>query len=256
MTHRGVQGPGYVVTKFCLSTATPMFKFCNDQPFRLVLDNNGRHRFGGPAIHSGIVPPGADVPVQLVLSLDLTDPLVPIDNERGLSQLPLYYPFKYGMGGPEIQYAVRSDTEIEILYISANADDINEQYLQVKDLPQAMFEIVPLTYEQARILGFLSSDGFFQPNRDDLAILDELDLDNLIRVGNRRNLITNAPDIICRNPTCEYHDCRIYFQTIALVPPIPVDGDDDFWYEFQCGVTFCFGFCYHCGTIIAFNVAD
>lgn len=219
-------------------------------------------------MHEGVVPPGTTVPLQLVLSLDLTDSICPIQDRRGITTLPLYYPFKYGTGGPEIQYAVRSNSEIEILHLSSPAPDADDsQYLQVNQLPRTSFELLPLTYEEARILAFLSDRGYFpailetegqfKPSSEDRRIIDHLDLRNLIRVGNQLARIPNMGDIICRNPSCKCFNGRVYFRPIATVPPIPVDGSDDFWHEFQGGyVRFCFGLCYFCNTVIAFNVAD
>jgi len=68
----------------------------------LIAAEDGRHSFGGPAAHSGVIPTGTDVGIQLVISFDLSDPLIPIENEIGATKLPLYYPFKYGWGGPDI----------------------------------------------------------------------------------------------------------------------------------------------------------
>jgi hypothetical protein len=136
-------------------------------------------------------------------------------------------------------------------------DAKKRQYLQVDDLPGERMRLKPLTYQQARILSFMASDGHFQPNAEDKKILRRLDVSNLIEIGGRHDHIVNAPDVICRNPSCEFSGCRVYFDVIALVPPIPINDEDDFWYEFQGGgVTFCFGLCRYCGTVIAFNVAS
>jgi hypothetical protein len=239
----------------------------SDCPCRLILNRRGSHKFGGPVRHDGAVPRGADVPLQLVLSLDLTDPNCPITSQCAIRRLPLYYPFKYGTGGSEIQCAVRSDSQIEILFLSETApDDSDQQYLRVDQLPEASFDPAPLTYEEARILAFLSNDGFFphlirlqrhfEPNRRDRKLIEKLDLKNLTRIGRQCADIPNAPDAICRNPECERFNSCAYFKPIATIPPIPVNGKRDFWYEFQGGVLFCFGLCYFCGTVIAFNVAD
>jgi hypothetical protein len=136
-------------------------------------------------------------------------------------------------------------------------DKPEKQYLQVDELPSMLLNLIPLTYEQARILAFQLGDSYFRPNKEDKAILKELDEGNLIRIGGRRDYIANSGDIICRNKGCEYYKSRAYFRMIAMLPPISVNGDDEFWYEFQGGgCYFCFGFCLHCGTVIAFNVAD
>jgi hypothetical protein len=249
-----------------MSESEPAFER-GDCPCRLIPSRRGRHRFGGPPLHKGVIPKGTDVPLQLVLSLDLTDPSCPITNKFGIKTLPLYYPFKYGIGGSEIQYAVRSDSEIEVLYLSpSEPDSTDRQYLQVDHLPESSFELVPLAYEEARILAFLESEAFFphrlrirghyEPSRADRKAIKKLDLEHLIRIGNQCSGIPNAPDPICRNPECERHESLAYFQAIATVPPIPVNGEDDFWYQFRGGdVRFSFGLCYFCGTIISFNVA-
>ena len=235
----------------------PKIRRKSEQPYRLVPAKRGRHLFGGECRFAGTTPAGSDVPVQQLLLLDLRDPEIPFSAEPTISTLPLLYPFKYGSGGPEIQYAIRSPDEIEIIHLSdPNPDDAEWQYLQVDNLPKQPLDLVPLTYEEARCLAFIREDGFFQPNRRDLKLLNKLDLNNLIKLGGRRNHISNAPDIICRNSKCDRNGKRTVFQFLAMVPPIPVNGNDEFWYEFQGGhVDFCFGICYYCGTVIAFNVA-
>lgn len=236
----------------------PHAKFAkhSEQPFRLVPEDSGVHMFGGRCHFSGIVPEGG-VPVQQLLLIDLNDANVPFRAEPRARYLPLLYPFKYGMGGPTIQYSIVSDSEVEILYLSDPAPDEPErQYLQVEDLPERPLALRALSYEEARCLAFMRNDGYFQPNVGDNRVLDSLDRNHLINFGGRRNHIVNAPDIICRNLTCELHGQRTRFDFIADVPPIPVNGSDDFWYEFQGGyVDFCFVLCRYCGTIIAFNVA-
>lgn len=234
------------------------YRRTNERPFRLVAAKEGMHAFGGKCEFSGIVPKDCDVPIQQLLLIDLRDPDVPFAADSPINYLPILYPFKYGCGGPEIQYAVISDTEIEILYLSDPTPDEPEwQYIQVAELPKQPLAIEALTYEEARCLTFMREDGYFQPNTSDLKILKRLGLNSVITFGGRRNYIENAPKICCRNPTCQQHGEPTYFKLIATVPPIAVNGQDDFWYEFQGGgVDFCFGICHYCGTIIGFNVAD
>ena len=225
-------------------------------PYRLKASGSGPHKFGGPTKHAGSTPHGTDVPLQLVLSLDLTDPNWPIEQEFGVKSLPLYYPFKYGSGGSEIQYALRSDGEIEILHLShSKPDDDDSQYLKVNELPRESFALEPLTYEQARALAFALTYGDLYLNEEDRLTLDRIDLKNLILVENAQRT-PSGPEIICRNRNCEHYGRRVNRNIFVTVPPISVDGSDDFWYEFQGGdVHFCFGFTYCCGSIIAFNVA-
>ena len=234
------------------------FSIANRQPFRLVADSNGRHHFGGAVDIAGLTPTGATVPVQHVISFDLGDARIPIENGIGAQRLPLFYPFKYGCGGPDMQYDVRSDNEISILHMSdPEPDEPDGQYLQVDTLPNETFRIEPFTYEEARILGFFAADAHFQPNDADNAILDALDINHLAKVGGYHPHITNVPDLVCKNPDCECNGSKLYFDLLLRLPPIPIRGDDEFWYEFQgAHMSFCFGLCRCCGTVIAFNVCS
>lgn len=230
----------------------------NERPCRLVPAEQGAHQFGGVCNFSGLTPAGSEVLVQQLLLLDLSDPDMPFTCDPPINSLPLLYPFKYGFGGPEMQYSVVSDTEVEILYLSdPEPDDPEGQYLQVETLPVQPLELRALTYEEARLLAFQREDGYFQSNSADRSLLKELDTKNLIALGGRRNYIENAPDIICRNPRCDCNGRRTHFHFLASVPPIPVQNQDEFWYEFQGAyVDFCFVLCSRCGTVITFNVAD
>ena len=240
-----------------MPNSTQNLTLTNEQPFRLMLDGDGIHRFGGTSDVRGAIPHGSTVPLQLVLELDLTDERLPIAADRPLRKLPLLYPFKYGCGGPEVQYSVIADDEIQILHMSdLEPDDPDEQYLQVDELPQVTLKCEPLAYEQARIVYFMDYDGHFQPNDSDRQILSELNDPFYIPLGGRRQYIANAGDIICRNPECEFHDRGVYFKYLAMVPAIPVNGDTSFWCEFEGDVHFCFVLCYYCGTVIAFNVCS
>ena len=229
----------------------------NERPFRLVTTRRGGNGVGGSCAFTGVIPKNSKVPVQQLLLIDLRDPNVPLECEGAIDYLPILYPFKYGGGGAEIQYSVAPDSKVRLIYLSDPEPDAPDwQYLQVDELPEQPLKLQPLTYDEARCLTFLRYDGHFQPNRTDLAILEKLDVNNLISFGGRRSHIPNAPDIHCRNPKCERRDQRTYFEFITSVPPIPVKGIDDFWYEFQGAyVNFCFGLCHYCGTVIGFNVA-
>lgn len=235
----------------------PPFNFADDRPCRLRLGQTGPHRFGGPPAHRGVSPLNADTPLHLLFLFDLTDANCPFKSEGTIRYLPLYYPLKYGYGGPEVQYAVLSDSEIKILYLSDNAPDPEgEQYVRVAELPSCPAEIVPLRYEEARIL-LAFAGGYIQPNAEDMGVLNELQREHpAILVGGRQRLPLNAADVICRNPQCKFFERRVWVDVIAGIPPVPVNGADDFWYEYQSGdLDFYFCICTYCGTIIAFNVA-
>jgi hypothetical protein len=233
------------------------FALRDDRPCRLRLGADGRHRFGGPPAHRGVTPASTATPLHLILLLDLDDSNCPIKSDGTIRYLPLYQPLKYGYGGPQIQYAVISDNEIKILYISDEFPDAKEsQYVRVPELPTSLAQIVPLRYEEARILEF--AGGYFQPNDDDSAILKELERDHaLILIGGHRRPPVNAGDVICRNPKCQFLGRRVWVDQIASIPPVPVNGVTDFWFEYNSAdVEFYFWLCRYCGTIISFNVAS
>ncbi len=234
----------------------PSFALEDGRPCRLRLASAGPHRFGGPPAHRGATPRGTRTPLHLLLLLDLADPSCPVRSDGAVRHLPLYYPLKFGFGGPTVQYAVTSDEEIDILHLSDEfPDPEDEQYVRVTELPSSPAEIVPLRYEEARIISF--AGGHFQPSAEDRAILDELNREHdLILIGGGRRLPVNAGDVICRNRKCQFFERRVWFEVIASVPPVPVRGSDEFWHEYQGGqVEFYFGLCRYCGTVIAFNVA-
>ena len=228
------------------------------QPFRLVADSDGPHIFGGRSLHEGIIPTGSDVPIQLVLTLDLLDTNIPLQFDASIKTLPLLYPFKYGCGGPEIQYSVRSESQIKIHFMSdPKPDDVGAQYVEVSELPKCAFRLEPFAYEEARILGFMNADAFFQPNESDRMILNHLDTANLISIGGYHPHIWDSMNTTCHNPQCQFFNERVNFETIALLPPISVCGDDVFWYEFQGAyMKFCFGLCRYCGAVFGTNISS
>jgi hypothetical protein len=233
------------------------FMLKDGRPCRLRLGPAGPHRFGGPSVHRGVTPTNTDTPLHTILLLDLADGICPIESDGTTRYLPLYYPLKYGCGGPAIQYAVLSDDEIKILYMSDELpDDEETQYVWLPELPASSAEILPLRYEEARILAF--AGGYFQPNTDDRAILSELEREHpVILIGGNRRLPVNAGDVICRNPECQFFNRRVWFDVIASIPPVPVNGTEDFWHEYEgARMEFYFGLCSYCKTVISFNVAS
>lgn len=195
------------------------FKLKDGRPCRMRLGLPGPHRLDGPP-HRGVVPPHTDTALHLLLLLDLANDACPFECEGTTRYLPLYYPLKYGSGGPSIQYAVVSDGDIKILYMSDDAPDAeDEQYVRLAQLPSASAQILPLSYEEARVLAF--AGAYFQPNADDRAILNALTREHpLVLIGGGRRLPLNAGDVICRNPECEFFNRRVWFDVIAAIPPI------------------------------------
>jgi hypothetical protein len=172
------------------------FALKDGRPYRLRLAAAGPHCFGGKPFHQGVIPPGTDTPLHLLLTLDLSDEHCPIKGDGSVRCLPLYYPLKYGWGGAEVQYDVVSDSEIKLLHMSnEKPDSIADQYVQVAELPSSPAELVPLTYEEARIVAF-KGGGYFQPNEADRALLEELNRPHwMIRIGGSKRLPVNAGDM-------------------------------------------------------------
>ncbi len=235
-------------------------------PSRLVLTKSGRHSFGGPATHDGATPNRSKTPLHLMLTLSLADSNCPVQSSQRITRLPLYYPLKYGIGGGAVQYEVLSDSQINILYIDPRrADSPDIEYIHVDSLPPSNAQLIPFTYEQERALLQLQF-GFHPVNAQDLKALDALDYNDMIQIGPNPTIGNgNEGDIFCRNPRCGRYRKRIAFQPVATVPPIPVGGTSEFWYEYDARVAaphvidrpleFLFGLCPHCGTIIATNRA-
>lgn len=224
---------------------------------QLKIGKRGPHQFGGTANYHGDTPAGTDTPLQLMVRLDLSDKSCPIKAEEGLRYLPLFFPLKYGMGGPELQYEVLSDNRVKILYLSdPEPDPTGSQYVQVDVLPLANAQMRRLKYEEARAI--LVQRSYMKPQQGDAEILDALHQPHsMIRIGGDLPLPANASDIVCRNAGCKQFEKRVRVEVLAAIPPVPVSGDDAFWYEFQGGyVEFYFCLCPHCRTMIAFNVAS
>lgn len=77
-------------------------------------DDQFLHVFGGRRQHKGATPQGCKMPLHLLYTFDTTDPAFPI-KVPGIRYLPLYYSFPYNAGA--CGYRVKSDTEIEVLYM-------------------------------------------------------------------------------------------------------------------------------------------
>ncbi len=79
----------------------------------------------------------------------------------------------------------------------------------------------------------------------------------MILIGGCDQLPVNAGDVICRNPECKFFNRRVWLDLVASIPPVPINGAEDFWYEYEGGdMEFYFGLCRYCKTVIAFNVAS
>lgn len=193
----------------------------------LKRNSSGRHVFGGRPHHRGITPRGSNVPVHRLFVIDLTDPELPFSSPD-LKSLPLYYPLKYGAGGPGMQYRVVSELEIEILHMTnPEPDPDDEAYVKVSEFPEVRFQLLPAL-----------SEG------------DALPFDIATLGGTLRD-DQNEP---CMNSQCPAYKSASQCELLATIPPIPVEGHDDIWWEFQGAYMFFhFWYCRGCDTIITSN---
>lgn len=217
---------------------------------------NGKHQFGGVREDLRITGVNLPKPIQHVLSLSTADPLCPIKSSR-FSVLPLLYPMLYGNGGGEIQYTVLSNTNIRIHHLSSY-DPIDDVLLDSEALPQARVALRPLSYGEERLLCAMESS--FTNRRlsaRDRARLRRCDDGKYWRAGGRFDTCQGSMWTLCRNPACDWRDAfggetKTGVSLIAIVQPT-VQQFGKIWGEYSEDVQFCFGYCPHCGAIIAEN---
>jgi hypothetical protein len=224
--------------------------------FRVEIQESGRHRFGGAVAHQGVVPPGSDVPLHHLLTIDLADLRSPFQYSSGsIRYLPMYYPLAYGSGGAQVQYAVVSDDEIEIVHMSDHEPDGEDAYFQHEQLPKGRAQIVPLTYEELRLSVFMSHSPDVDLDPEDFALWMGMGGNYSIRLGAPPHV--NQADATCHNSDCELFERSFIPEPLVSVPPIPINGVTDFWDEYDNEyIEFRFGLCPSCRQIIAFNVCD
>ena len=198
--------------------------------FPMEKQTTGVHFFGGPANHRGSTPEGSSVPLHKLLSLDLTDSNCPIRAD-GLRYLPFYYPLKYGYGGPSLQYEVLSDEKIRIVYMSDTTPDPQEDaYVKVESFPAVNYSILPSI-----------------PSDDDIDWFT-------ITLGGQFTLDHTSDN--CLNPNCSNFKSNVGCELLASIPPVPIEGHDDIWWEFEGAyMLFYFCICHGCNNIITFNWA-
>lgn len=193
----------------------------------LERDAAGRHVFGGTPIHQGITPPGSHVPTHRVFEIDLTDPQLPFRSDR-LQKLPLYYPLKYGIGGPGMQYRVVSESGIEIIYMTDPKPDPEEvAYVKVNEFPEVKFKLLP---------GIASSDSL------------------TFGIATLGGALDSEQDEPCMNPQCSCFKSAAQCELLASIPPVPIEGHDEIWWEFDGAYMFFhFWYCRAWDTIITNN---
>ena len=204
-----------------------MLNIRDNSQFNLDADPSGRHVFGGPPTHKGATPIGSSVSTHKLLTLDLECRHLLFDS-NSFRFLPLYYPLKYGGGGPAMQYSVLSDEAIEIIYLSDEPDVPDSQYVRVDAFPEVNYSIGKQITPDDHIDWFT------------------------LTIGGSETL-DHSPDS-CKNPKCDLFNQSGQGQLLASVPPIPIAGYDEIWWEFDGAyMLFYFWLCNGCNTIITSN---
>lgn len=204
-----------------------MLKINSKKMFTLKQSLWGSHIFGGPANHVGIIPPKTDIPIHLLLTLDLQDKKIPFSSDN-LRYLPLYYPLKYGLGGASMQYEVLSDSKIRIIYMSDPLpDDDDRTYVKVDTFPKLRFKI-------------------------DQEIDNDDNIDWFtITIGGKPTLDHESDT--CLNKLCKHYKSDKETDLLCSLPPIKLKKPE-LWWEFENAyMLFYFWLCRGCNTIITSN---
>jgi hypothetical protein len=205
-----------------------MIEVRDNHCYPMIAQVNGQHVFGGPVSHRGAIPAGTSVPLHKLLVVDLNDRKVPFSSST-LHFLPLYYPLKFGFGGPSMQYAVVSDQEIRILYMSApEPDPADLAYVKVDAFPEVRYAVQP-------------------------AIPKDKPLDWFTLTLGGTGTLDHKSDQ-CQNTDCPKYHSEPDADLIASIPPIPIPGHEDIWWDFEGAyMLFYFWLCRGCKTIMASN---
>lgn len=219
-----------MISKTSDSTAgdEPMIVVRDTQLYPLVVQVGGPHVFGGRASHRGTTPPGSNVAVHKLLTIDLRDDTVPFASSA-IRFLPLYHPLQYGAGGASMQYSIVSEDEIRITHISPpEADPPDERYVKVDAFPEIRYAASP-------------------PISDD----DPIDWFTLTLGGSGTLDHKSDP---CQNGDCPNYRGKPDVDLLASIPPKPIPGHKDVWWEFEGAyMLFYFWLCRGCGSILTSN---
>jgi hypothetical protein len=227
-------------------------------------DERFHHRFGGPARHQGVIPPGYELPLHLLYTFDTTDPAFPIQ-VPGIRYLPLYYSFPYNAGA--CGYRVKSETEIEVLYMETKQVEKDFPYANYpSEFPERRVCLAPISYEQHKTLVFyLEAEKKALSEMDRKLILEEFRYP-FTQLGGIHRMWQGIPDVACPNPLCENSRFTCFMQVFAVVWNQPFKGvflwetPPEKVYKWQkiddhdfCDVQVIFQVCPKCGSIHACN---
>lgn len=216
------------------------------------------HSFGGSPRHVGATPTGCTAPMHLVLTLDLRDPLVPLEADgTDLGFLPLYYPLRYGGGGGEAQYSVNSESQITVFGdMHELGEDNGADYPFPTQFPERPVSLKPLSYVQLRAIAASecgTNHHFDDPEKNrDFEVLKEINIWQMIRLGGGFRPIQGAINWACRNPGCGWFGKHVRVDVFASIVGSPTD-EISIWGEYgECvEIYFCLMSC--CNTITTVN---
>ncbi len=214
-------------------------------------NKNGTHQIGGISKYKGIFPKNSDVSLHHLLTIDLADLNSPFYyKEKEIRYLPLFYPLAYDNGGAEAQYEITADDEIKIIYMSNDTPD-EEPYIEVKHLPLAYGELIPLQYAEKRMR--IMDQSFCEMDQEDDCLRDKLGGNSMICF--EHDIVGDYLDMeqICRNSQCLQFEQIVTTELLTIFPALPINGENEFWYDYDTDVDFCFVMCPYCRTIITFN---
>jgi hypothetical protein len=233
-----------------------MSRFILKTVARVVEGNDDvfRHVFGGKPNHKGITPKGCSLPLHLLYTFDTADPAFPLQIP-GIRSLPLYYCFPYNAGA--CGYRVKSDTEIEVLYMETKSVEQDFPYTNYPSVfPERPVRLVPISYDHHKSLVFYfeTDDKNALSDADKHLIFQEYQYP-FTQLGGIHRMSQGVPNVACPNPSCEYKDYRGAMDVFAVVWNQPHSGvflwDDET--ADDCDVQVIFQICRKCYSIHACN---
>ncbi|HTB84539.1 MAG TPA: hypothetical protein VK742_12865 [Candidatus Sulfotelmatobacter sp.] len=226
-------------------------------------DEQFRHIFGGPRLHSGTTPLGCDAPLHLLYVFDTEDPAFPL-KVPGIRYLPLYYSFPYNAGA--CGYRLVSETEIEVLYMETKEVERDFPYENYpSEFPEREVRLLPISNGQHKTLVFYLEAGEEALSDDDRKlILDEFQYP-FTQLGGIHRMWQDVPEVRCPNPACGNSKFTCFMEVFAVIWNQPHKGvflwekphkAEHSWqkdYEDTCDVEVIFQICPKCHSIHACN---
>jgi hypothetical protein len=217
------------------------------QPCQVVFSRFGQHHFGGKLRNFKYTGKPVPAPIHHFLTIDTEVSPTPVLFEKS-RYLPLIYPLGYSMGGGEIKYRIVDDATVEIVHLS-EFDPEDPPYIQIEQLPERRASLRPMSYAERRILGTRMIG--------EKSLLDRWRMKRLwdgqcFRVAGIRDYIKLSGPCSDEDGKPRQH-CDVWIFARFPATKIPFG---DIWYEYSWTVDFCFGICFECGCIHAFNQCD